>query len=374
MSRPGNRLAREAAQATGALAATLAALERASDRAVCAGFAFGAPDLRPPTDAGLKQAAPGYRPEVWTLPLATSEDCRAAFTRGEVLVWPFGRIAAGQTHSPALDVFREVAGFRYTVHTPVRIGRRLVGALDFEFPRRPSAATVHRATAIAAMSGRLLGQSRRIRSLQGRVRALQGTEDQVRAEVAELLHGRVQGRLLVAADRIEQAHAALRKDPDGAGALLQAVAADLDQLRETEVRLLSHRLHPAMLRAGLLPALALLAEQFSPSVRVALTVDAQPDVDLPPEVRLAAYRLAEAALANVVRHAGADACAIRLSATRGRLVLEVRDEGRGFDPAATPLGLGLLAARDRAEALGGRLHVASAPGAGTTVTLRLPLS
>lgn len=377
-----DELAGRAAEATGATAVTLARVDRARDIAACVGFSLRPPVLGERTLRNLAGAVPGYRPDRWVLPLSLSDNCRAAFTGGEVLVWPFGRIAAGQRDSPALDVFRDVAGFRYTVHAPVRVGRTLAGALDFEFTHRPRPADVRRATAIAALAGPLLRQDRRVSALQARVGALRdaerraaAAEERVRAEVAELLHGRVQGRLLLAADRVRQAQAALGTDPARAAAMLDAVFEDLDRLREVEVRAASHRLHPAVLGAGLVPALAVLAERFGPSVRVALDVmPTASAVDVPAESRLAAYRVAEEALANVVRHAGARSCEILVGAGRRWLYVEVRDEGRGFDPAATPMGLGLLAARDRILGLGGTLQVTSAPGRGTRVAVRLPLS
>ena len=353
-------LAGRAAEATGAVAVTLARVDRTRDIAACVGFSLRPPALGERTLEVLAEAVPGYQPDRWVLPLSLSDDCRAAFTGDEVLVWPFGRIAAGQRNSSALDVFRDVAGFRYTVHAPVCIGRTLAGAMDFEFPSRPGRADLRRATALAALAGPLLGQDRRVSTLQARVRALRDAErraaaaaERVRAEVAELLHGRVQGRLLLAADRIRQAEAALGTDP---------------------VRAASHRLHPAVIGAGLIPALAGLAERFGPSVRVALdAMPASAAVDVPAEVRLAAYRVAEEALANIVRHAGVRSCEIRVGAGHRCLHVEVCDEGHGFDPAVTSMGVGLLAARDRVLSLGGTFAVTSAPGRGTRVAVRLPL-
>lgn len=374
-------LAGRAAEATGAIAVTLARVNRRRDVATCVGFSLRPAALSEDTLEILAGAAPGYQPDRWVLPLSLSDTCRAAFTGGAVLVWPFGRIAAGQRDSPALDVFRDVAGIRYTVHAPLRVGRTVAGAMDFEFPRRPRRADLRRATAIAALAGRLVRQDGRVRSLRARVRAMRDAErraataeERVRAEVAELLHGRVQGRLLLAADRLRQAQAALTTDPARAAAMLDAVVEDLDRLREFEVRAASHRLHPAVIAAGLIPALAGLAERFGPSVRVALDfMPAATVVDVPAESRLAAYRVAEEALANIVRHAGVRSCEILVSAGQRCLRVEVRDGGHGFDTAATPMGLGLLAARDRILALGGTFQVTSAPGRGTRVAARLPL-
>ncbi len=96
----------------------------------------------------------------------------------------------------------------------------------------------------------------------------------------------------------------------------------------------------------------------------------------------AVYRTAQEALQNVAKHAAAGAARIRLSLPGDRVRLEVSDNGVGFDVTAAvratgmaaPTGFGLSGMRERAELLGGRLDLASAPGRGTTVRLTIPLS
>jgi signal transduction histidine kinase len=83
-------------------------------------------------------------------------------------------------------------------------------------------------------------------------------------------------------------------------------------------------------------------------------------------------RIAQEALQNALRHAGATHVAVRLHDGDGRLVLEVADDGAGFEPADPELRsrrLGLTSMEERAARLGGRLEIASAPGDGTTVRL-----
>jgi signal transduction histidine kinase len=85
-------------------------------------------------------------------------------------------------------------------------------------------------------------------------------------------------------------------------------------------------------------------------------------------------QLAREALSNVGRHAGAATCRLSLYRRDGAAVLEVDDDGRGFDPAATPgTGHGLPNLRGRAEGLGGRLEIASGAGQGTTIRVLIPV-
>ena len=82
-------------------------------------------------------------------------------------------------------------------------------------------------------------------------------------------------------------------------------------------------------------------------------------------------RGAQEALANVRRHASASAVVLRLNRVGNTVSVHVQDDGVGFDPAATA-GVGLAGLRDRARQVGGAVEVASAPGQGTRVTVRVP--
>jgi signal transduction histidine kinase len=99
---------------------------------------------------------------------------------------------------------------------------------------------------------------------------------------------------------------------------------------------------------------------------------------LDPTTETALFRVAQQALANVADHAGASSVEVLLerSAT-GEVLLKIVDDGHGFDPlhvqpAGPQLGFGLTSMRERSEAVGGRLTIRTAPGAGTTVEVRIP--
>jgi len=105
-------------------------------------------------------------------------------------------------------------------------------------------------------------------------------------------------------------------------------------------------------------------------------VEVQLDVALErhdPELETAVYRVVQEAVTNAVKHAGADDVHVAVQETNGGITVRVRDAGRGFDPGAAVSGFGLVGMRERAESLGGTVDVESAPGAGTTVTVRFPV-
>jgi len=146
------------------------------------------------------------------------------------------------------------------------------------------------------------------------------------------------------------------------------------------VRDLSHLLHPAMLDdLGLAAALAWYVPPIGKRHGVAVQLrQEQMTGRLRPEIELAAFRIVQEALTNVVKHAQAKTCTVHLRRTPTALRITVEDDGIGFDPAAvqTPgagRGLGLLGLRERSWQLLGTIAVDSAPGRGTTVDVSLPI-
>lgn len=117
-----------------------------------------------------------------------------------------------------------------------------------------------------------------------------------------------------------------------------------------------------------------LAERFGEETGVRVDADVA-DLPLPPQARTQAIRVVCEALTNVRKHAAATRVAVRAGRDGKTLVVEVADDGAGFEAAALPRGaegFGLVAMRQRAEAVGGALEVESRPGRGTRVRLRLP--
>ncbi len=122
---------------------------------------------------------------------------------------------------------------------------------------------------------------------------------------------------------------------------------------------------------------AALREQvahFTNSTGIACTLNVVLRPDLPETAREQALRTVTEGLTNIARHAQAQHAWVNVANTAEELTVELRDDGRGFDPKAIPAGhYGLLGLRERARLACGTLDIASAPGEGTTMKLRLPL-
>jgi signal transduction histidine kinase len=161
--------------------------------------------------------------------------------------------------------------------------------------------------------------------------------------------------------------AAARKQVTKLGGLAREA---LDELRSLVFELRP----PDLERDGLAEALRKHVEVLRRLHEREISLDAADGLVGDPERDLQVLRIAEEALANALRHANAEHVAVALDGGPRSLVLEVVDDGTGFDPSATGLRsrrLGLTSMEERAERIGGRLEVRSAPGAGTRVRLEV---
>jgi signal transduction histidine kinase len=234
------------------------------------------------------------------------------------------------------------------------------------------------------LEGRRLGQALQesIGDLRRSRERIVMVEEAVRKDIAEILHGRVQTRLLVASRRLTECHDLMGVDIGRARAVLAEVQGEIDRIRENDVREASHLLHPSIIRIGLVPAARSLAARYQRDLEIRVHVsqdlaamDHPFHNRIPEPVRLMAYRVLEESLNNVHRHAEASRADIRLAiGLDGSLAIAVQDNGRGFDPALTGRGLGLTSIHDRVSVIGGTWGVSPAPGGGARLWARLPLS
>ena len=139
------------------------------------------------------------------------------------------------------------------------------------------------------------------------------------------------------------------------------------------MRRIARRLRPdALEELGLQSALAALASAFEQQARIPVLRRLEQAVTVSPEEELVIYRVAQEALTNVARHAGATTVELRLRDTQEGIVLTVRDDGRGMPEGAATSSHGIRGMRERAMLVGATLLIDSRPGAGTVIELSIP--
>lgn len=197
-------------------------------------------------------------------------------------------------------------------------------------------------------------------------------QDTERQRIQRDLHDGVQQDLVVSIAKLAMARERLRRGDSRAGEALEELQRDLGTLL-AGLREFAHSIHPPVLAdQGLLDAL----EGHAGRLPVEVVIEAETSlrgVRYAPHVETAAWYLLSEALTNAVKHSGAGRVTVGLAQPNGRLVVEVRDDGRGFDPAA-PRGLGLSGLADRMAVVHGTFAVTSRPGLGTTLRGEIPLA
>jgi signal transduction histidine kinase len=199
-----------------------------------------------------------------------------------------------------------------------------------------------------------------------------------RRRIARDLHDSVSQALFSTALHTRTAEKALEsKRPDSSGQVRQALNAitQLTRVAQAEMRAFIFELRREAVEPGLVAAL--VEQAFTLSGPSGLRIDVEgPETPLgaDPRTEEELFAIGREALSNVAKHAGARSVTVRVEAHSGRVLLEVADDGRGFDrTAARPGHYGLESMRSRAAELGGDLTVASTLGTGTVVRVEVPL-
>jgi hypothetical protein len=164
-------------------------------------------------------------------------------------------------------------------------------------------------------------------------------------------------------------------DPDALPSRVEALIEHTDGAIQS-VRRIAASLRPPMLDAlGLSATIRWQGGEFSRQTGIQTDVQVPEAIDLPQERSIAVYRIIQEALTNVARHANATRVQISMQAQDHYLVLEIQDNGRGFDSTKErrKRSFGVVGMRERAQYLGGQLELACTPGEGTAVRLRIPL-
>ena len=198
--------------------------------------------------------------------------------------------------------------------------------------------------------------------------------EQERKRIAREIHDE-QGSLLTA---LKMDLTLLRRELGDAPPAIGQRLDTMHHLVEEAVRVMrqvASQLRPAVLNLGILPALEWLTEEFRQRTGIACHLLAGDDIPLDDSRATTLFRIVQESLTNVTRHAEASQVDIGLSLEAEHIRLEIADNGKGFElHQVSSNSFGLLGMGERLEALGGKLHIDTAPGRGTRLHITIPLA
>jgi len=254
----------------------------------------------------------------------------------------------------------------------VRDRGELLGALSVRMPAAdPMNPTKEKLVRdLAAQAGLVLRNVRLVEDLRASRQRLVSAQDEERRRLERNIHDGAQQQLVALAVKARLARQLTERDPAKTAEMLVQIEAETQTALE-DLRDLARGIYPPLLAdRGLVAALE--AQSRKAAVPVSVEADAVGRYSV--DVEATVYFCALEALQNVAKYADADRTVIHLSQSNGSLSFEVIDEGRGFDPDAVATGSGLQGMADRLAAVGGSLEIRSAPGRGTTVAGRVPVT
>lgn len=311
----------------------------------------------------IARAGAGYHSYMWPKP-STGQEARMITY---VTSFPSWRWAVG-TGVFIDDVVASVATARADVQTRVRRTFVYIGAITLA-----ALLVVFGTGMIINLRERRLADAK-LKKLTQRVFDAQEEE---RGRVARELHDGISQILVGVRYALDNARRRLERGADNAA---EPLGKGIDSLGEaiSEVRRISRDLRPGALDdLGLGPALKTLTEEFEARTGIACTFETVVFRNrLDNDARIALYRIAQEALTNVERHAGASRVAMDLRGHRQGATLMVTDNGQGLPAnrrAHTP-GLGLRNMQERMDQLGGTFDLSPASGGGTTIRATVPLT
>lgn len=211
--------------------------------------------------------------------------------------------------------------------------------------------------------------------LRGYIGAITTGQEEERGRLARELHDETIQALIALNQRVQLTQLKVAADPEALSALEEIQS--LTEAAIGDLRRLVRAMRPLYLEdLGLTAALEMLARETSSTASFSLEFQQiGTEKRLPPETELALYRIAQEGLSNIIRHAAAEHAQLRLEFSPSATTLTIHDDGRGFSVPESPAEFapgghyGLLGIHERAELIGARLEIESAPSRGTTLKI-----
>jgi signal transduction histidine kinase len=222
---------------------------------------------------------------------------------------------------------------------------------------------------LASQAGLVLRNVRLIEELRASRQRLVAAQDDERRKIERNLHDGAQQQLVALSVQLKLAEQLAGKDTEKERELLARLGSQANAALE-DLRSLARGIYPPLLAdKGLAAAL----ESQARKAAVPTTIEADGIGRYAQDIESTIYFCTLEALNNVAKYAEASRATVRLSQRDGHVEFAVDDDGRGFDADATSYGTGLQGMADRLDAIGGELVVESRPGAGSTVSGRVPV-
>jgi signal transduction histidine kinase len=201
------------------------------------------------------------------------------------------------------------------------------------------------------------------------------SQEKERSRLAAELHDDFGQRLALLATGLQIAEETLPDSPESAKQELRELFNSAIEIG-IDIHTVSHRLHSATLQTlGLVPGIGALCKEFNDWHRIEIDFSSE---EIPKgihsDVALCLFRIVQEALQNLKKHSGVAKAEVRLRRTGNRILVSIRDEGKGFDPRVNgEHSLGIRSMRERAHLVGGHLTIYSEPGKGTKIEATVPL-
>jgi PAS domain S-box-containing protein len=248
------------------------------------------------------------------------------------------------------------------------------GERFFEFRHTPEKDDSGRVTTVLVIAREVTERKRAEQVVRDFTLRREAAREEERKHIARELHDEL-GQILSAL-RLELAGLRMRFGHDNPGVAERATSmlALVDSVIRVQRDLVSS-LRPVVLDMGIGPALEWLVSEFVERSGVPCKLQmSETQLDLDPDQTTMVFRIVQESLTNVARHAQAGRVEVTLAEEPGGYSLTVRDDGKGFDPAAErdPKSLGLIALQERAQMLGGRISIRSADNAGVSIAVTFP--